>query len=373
MAEPLVVTLLGPPRFSRAQAPVTCASRKALGLFVYVVLSEGVHARRELAALFWGRRDEEMARASLRVALHRLPAAMSECLAVGRDTISLAPAASPRVDVSDFESLARNDDVESLERASELYQGELLQDFDADATPEFDDWLHAQRARVSQLAQQVFDGAISHRANRARHDAARASSERESALAMGRRWVALMPGAEAAHRWLMQLYLDVGQRDAALAQYELCQRFLAVSYGRAPTAQTRDLYEAVLGRAISSDAVDAAEPAPRADPVARSLVPSTSFVGRVEELAELDRLLADPHCRLLTLHGLGGAGKTRLAHALATQIGGRFAQGVAWVGLDAVDPHDPLVALPADGRLAGCLPRHDDLLGKPDPERLINR
>ena len=360
MAEPLVVTLLGPPRFSRAQAPVACASRKALGVFVYVVLSSGVHARREVAALFWGRRDEETARASLRVALHRLPPAMAECLAVDRDSISLAPNASPRVDLVDFESLARNDDVESLERASELYQGELLQDFDADATPEFDDWLHAQRTRVSQLAQQVFDGAISHRANRARQDAARASSERESALAMGRRWVALMPGAEAAHRWLMQLYLDIGRRDAALTQYELCQRFLAVSYGRAPTAQTRDLYETALGRAISSDAADAAEPATPADAVARSLVPSTSFVGRIEELAELDRLLADPHCRLLTLHGLGGAGKTRLAHALATQIGGRFAQGVAWVALDAVEPHDDALPIAIANVLRRELPAQGD-------------
>ena len=39
--------------------------------------------------------------------------------------------------------------------------------------------------------------------------------------------------------------------------------------------------------------------------------PVTSFIGRTEALAELRRLL--PTTRLLTLTGVGGAGKTRLA------------------------------------------------------------
>src|ERR671937_754276 len=40
-------------------------------------------------------------------------------------------------------------------------------------------------------------------------------------------------------------------------------------------------------------------------------VPRTSFVGRAAELEAIDRLLEDPGCRLLTLVGPGGAGKTR--------------------------------------------------------------
>lgn len=359
MAEPLVVNLLGPPRFSQAKAPVTCASRKALGLFAYMLLSSRVHARRELAALLWGRGDEETARASLRVALHRLPTPMAECLRIDRDSIELA--ASPLIDVARFEELARADDLASLEHATELYQGELLQDFEADATPEFDDWLHAQRTRIAQVAQQAFDGAIARRADRARQDGARATIERESALATGQRWATLMPGAEAAHRWLMQLYLDMGRRDAALAQYDVCQRFLAVNYGRAPSVPTRDLYESALGRPAAAERPvgQHADAAGRHEPVARSRVPATSFVGRIEELAELDRLLADANCRLLTLHGLGGAGKTRLAHALATQVAGRFAQGVTWVALERIESADALPAAIAAGLGRELPPRGD--------------
>ena len=168
-----------------------------------------------------------------------------------------------------------------------------------------------------------------------------------------------MPGAEAAHRWLMRLYLDMGQRDAALAQYDLCQRFLAVAYGRAPSAQMRDLYETALGRTVPADMPAGSGAQDRREPVPRALVPATSFVGRIEELAELDRLLADPHCRLLTLHGLGGAGKTRLAHALATQVTGRFAQGVTWVALEAAESPDALPVAIATALGRELAPRGD--------------
>jgi predicted ATPase len=49
------------------------------------------------------------------------------------------------------------------------------------------------------------------------------------------------------------------------------------------------------------------------------LTPTTSFVGRNEELASITALLADPNCRMLTLLGPGGIGKTRLALQAATE------------------------------------------------------
>ena len=40
---------------------------------------------------------------------------------------------------------------------------------------------------------------------------------------------------------------------------------------------------------------------------------TTSFVGRQKDIAEIVALIKDEHCRLLTLLGPGGIGKTRLA------------------------------------------------------------
>jgi predicted ATPase len=64
--------------------------------------------------------------------------------------------------------------------------------------------------------------------------------------------------------------------------------------------------------------------------------PRTSFVGRASELDEIDRLLEDPDCRLLTLVGPGGAGKTRLALEAAARRIARYPHGVHFVPLVSV-------------------------------------
>ncbi len=67
--------------------------------------------------------------------------------------------------------------------------------------------------------------------------------------------------------------------------------------------------------------------------------PTTRFIGREQELDQLDQLLTDPQCRLLTLIGPGGIGKTRLSLAAAAaqldQAGedNRFANGIFFVQL----------------------------------------
>jgi predicted ATPase len=60
----------------------------------------------------------------------------------------------------------------------------------------------------------------------------------------------------------------------------------------------------------------------------------TAFVGRTAELAELRALLS--HCRLLTLNGVGGCGKTRLALQLAAEVADGYGGGVWLVELAAV-------------------------------------
>ena len=54
----------------------------------------------------------------------------------------------------------------------------------------------------------------------------------------------------------------------------------------------------------------------------------TSFVGREEQMAEVERLLA--MTGLLTLTGAGGSGKTRFALEVARRLAGAYRDG-AWL------------------------------------------
>ena len=63
----------------------------------------------------------------------------------------------------------------------------------------------------------------------------------------------------------------------------------------------------------------------------------TPLIGRTHELDELSRLISDPQCRLLTLVGPGGIGKTRLAIEAASRIQIEFPDGVVFVPLASVD------------------------------------
>ncbi|PSK98683.1 putative ATPase [Haloactinopolyspora alba] len=57
------------------------------------------------------------------------------------------------------------------------------------------------------------------------------------------------------------------------------------------------------------------------------------LIGRVAELAELRGLLGDEQVRLLTLTGVGGVGKTRLAVAVADAVQPGLDDSVCWVSL----------------------------------------
>ncbi len=91
----------------------------------------------------------------------------------------------------------------------------------------------------------------------------------------------------------------------------------------------------------------------------------TTFVGRAAELAEIRRLLGGPDCRLLSIVGPGGIGKTRLALEAAAQLGEQFADGLAVVGLAQVTAAEQVAGAISDAlglTLAAGLPVAEALL-----------
>src|SRR6266545_3528908 len=148
---------------------------------------------------------------------------------------------------------------------------------------------------------------------------------------------------EASHRQLMRLLAFSGQRSAALAQYATCRRVLDEELGVAPEEETTALY-ARIQRGADVASPSAARPS---DNLAAH-TPLTPLIGREGELAQLAERLEDRNCRLLTLIGPGGIGKTRLALQIASGLRGSFRDGVYFVPLAALNAAGMLV--PATSR-----------------------
>ncbi len=90
---------------------------------------------------------------------------------------------------------------------------------------------------------------------------------------------------------------------------------------------------------------DPMEPRAPTKPVTAPPVPITPTVGRESEIAQVQRLLVED-CRILTLVGPGGVGKSRLALEACQHLAGGFPDGVAFVPLETVkDPSDAIRVL----------------------------
>ncbi|MFU8850770.1 BTAD domain-containing putative transcriptional regulator [Micromonospora sp. SL1-18] len=149
-------------------------------------------------------------------------------------------------------------------------------------------------------------------------------SAAEPLLTELRELVGAYPLRERLRGQLMRVLHLCGRRAEALVAFAELRRLLADELGTDPSAELVALHTALLR--------DEAPPAPAGSGGDNLPSQLTSFVGRESELRRVDELLGAG--RLVTLHGPGGAGKTRLAIEAATRHGGE----VRLVELAAVAP-----------------------------------
>jgi predicted ATPase/DNA-binding SARP family transcriptional activator len=269
-------------------------------------------------------------------------------LQVSRQEIQFDLSSDAWIDVTAFVDLAEpqlaplatvqptdDETIRRLEEAVELYRGEFLEGFSIPDSPAFEEWTLLQRESLHRLITEAL-----HRLA----DTYRERGELERALKHAWRQVELDPWREQAHRQVMWLMALSGQRSAALAQYETCRHLLAEELGVEPAQETTALYEQIRDGEVGSVEVQEAPSLPYAPTPQHNLpAPITPFVGREKELAELKDRLADPACRLLSLVGPGGSGKTRLAVEAAVARVDRFAHGACFVSLAPVQSIDTIV------------------------------
>jgi DNA-binding SARP family transcriptional activator/pimeloyl-ACP methyl ester carboxylesterase len=246
--------LFGQPRLRCDGRAFEIGLRKALGLLAYLAVTKQVHSRETLAALFWPESDQTSARASLRRTLYTLNQALGDgIITADLETIALDPQADLWLDVDEFSGPAREctalgevtqevgaDCLSRLTAAAQLYSADFLAGFTLPDSAAFDEWQFFEAEGLRQLFSQVLVQLV--RAHQER-------AEFRLAIEYGRRWLALDPLNEPAHRQLMQLYALTGQKATALRQYQQCERILRDDLGLAPQPETRQLYERIrLGR-----------------------------------------------------------------------------------------------------------------------------
>lgn len=245
-----------------------------------------------------------------------------------------------------LETATESNGIEHLVEAAVLYRGELLQGFALAGSPAFEDWLRRKREYYRHQAIDALNRLIRHY---------RGLTDYEQACHYARRLVSLAPWREEAHRHLMELLARTGQRSVALKQYDECRRHLREKLDAEPALATDR-----LRRRIQQMAFARFELPP----------PQTPFIGREKELSTLIAYLSDPECRLITITGLGGMGKSRLAlqagRRAANERARMFLHGVAFVPLVGADTPEHVVAAIAQAlefTFSGGETPHTQLLG----------
>ena len=295
--------------------------RKAKTLVKLLALTPGHRLHREiLVDILWPEAEAQIAASNLHQVLHivrRMLGAPAVTL-VG-DVVQLCPAGGLQVDVDAFERAAADahsdTQIAALRRALELWTGPLLPD------DLYADWAAEHRHRLTET-----HAALATLLGSKLRD----EGEPEAALAVLEPLAPERSLDEQFHRVLIDVLAELGRRWEAIQTYERLRDALDEAYAAEPEPQTRAIYRRLL---------TGGKPMPAT--VLHNLRGSaTSFVGRRRLLNEL--LASLGRTRLLSLTGVGGVGKSRLALELARLAGAtpNFPDGVWLVELAGIRDDD---------------------------------
>lgn len=320
-------------------------SSKARALLVYLALEREPQPRTALATMLWPESDQKHANTSLRVALSALNKACGAYLIVSRDRLGMDWSQPIRVD---FNQLLKAADTPLNPQLLDGYKGPFLEGFSVPDSEAFETWRTWQQERLLQAV----TGAL-HRAIKQ----ALGAGFFDEAIDRSRQLLKIDPLDEAAHCGLMSAYAMQGHRAAAIDQYGRCLEVLRGELGAEPSYQTRLLYERILSGPVLG---------PRSSTAGRrAFMPQKSpLVGRQEELADLLSRITSENCRLATVLGPGGVGKSRLALEALRKASDHFRDGTFFCPLGSVQSEEFLI--PALAQTLNCY--IDGLVSVLDPK-----
>jgi DNA-binding SARP family transcriptional activator len=284
----LELHFLGSPKIVVAGKTSEVRRQHALALLAYLALESGWHSREQVSSMLWGDADTTQAQQNLRTALAHLRDVLgesSEALQATRSKLHLMPEAL-------WLDTTRLQNPDSLEQAVSLYRGDFLAGVQLLSAPDFDHWLETVRERLRLQFDALLAALLSQQ---------RQNGQTSAALETARRRVALDAFNEPAHRVLIELLLEQGNRAAALEVFKALERQLQRELGLSPSEETLQLVQRIQNQPVLVAAV--AEP----------------FVARIEEWQWLENAKRD-HSPVL-LRGEPGVGKSRLLREFARAYG----------------------------------------------------
>ncbi len=276
---------------------------KPLLLLTYLVL-EGPQDRRFLAELFWlGAANH----------LNSLAKALSQLRKVSPSLIEVnATHVRPVVEADITKFLAKLDKGQ-LKEAIELYQGPFLEGFHLkDLSFELEEWIYSTREFIATMMQTALLSLAECNATKGNNDKAFQYAETAFTLA------ATPPLEPSMLKRVHRLLLLGDSPYLSRVQAEAEDYGLTLNH---------------IDKVKVDFQVTAKLTIPNNLPIR-----GTAFIGREQEIKELGELLLNDSCRLVTLLGQGGIGKTRLALQVAYQqlAQDRFKDGVYFVELDSL-------------------------------------
>jgi predicted ATPase len=280
-----ILRLLGAPAFEDGTTAHRFARERVYQVIAYLAYEGDWIQRGVLAALFYGEHSEPAARRNLRKLLLRARSFdwCARGLQATRETTRLA------ID-TDVQALIAAAHARRTQDVIEFYRGPFLEGLEAPECRGFNEWLETQREHLRTQWRSAMLATLPQ---------VPAAEARE----LSARLIAADPLDEAAVHAHMVALRTTGDQTQARRVYRVYAERLAAELGIEPSVDLRALADSAVTPAIAP---------PRAAAVADES-DADGFIGRVAELQQIAALLAQDDCRLLTLLGPGGVGKSSLA------------------------------------------------------------
>lgn len=317
---------------------------KVQALFTYMLVESGhSHKREFLADLLWGEQEQEKALHSLRQAVSALRKVLNgDCdgkdwIVAEGDEIALSVPENLELDTAIFENACEMGLPDSVHRlrpeyliqACELFRGPFLQQFSLREAQAFEEWAALKRELYNQQFVEMGELLCDYYEQRGNFHAARL---------LAKQMMAYFPWDEIVHLRLIKYLGLEGQYSAAEHQYQFCKRYLEKELAVQPSEEMEKLITSIRNRSIENKFKQYG--------LSRTAhFGSLPIFGREREITRVADLLSDFSTRLVTLHGPGGIGKTRLALELAHRMRGVFRDGVFFISLNSISDQSQIAGM----------------------------